>query len=94
MASNFHQPSTQPKAQSEVLKYGERIPGGVSRAHGSVRGKEMERSTEETLRLKQDLMEIFPGQESVVTMTIQCYPDLTDINQISFFILEQMSSED
>ncbi|MCJ8749081.1 hypothetical protein PDJAM_G00172240 [Pangasius djambal] len=99
MASNFPQPSSQPRAQTEVLKYRERTHGGVSRAHGSVRGhsqggKEMERSAEETLRLKQDLVQIFPGQESVVTMTLQCYPMLTDINQLSYFILDQVNTEE
>ncbi|KAI5087952.1 protein KHNYN-like isoform X2, partial [Silurus meridionalis] len=92
-ASNFPQPSPQPRAQTEVLKYRERTPGGASKAHRSARGhsqdrKEMARSAEETLRLKQDLVNIFPGQDSVITMTLQCYPTIKDINQLSFFILE------
>lgn len=99
MASNFPQHSSPPRAQTEVLKYRERTPGGVSRTHGSVGGhsqggKEMERSAEETVRLKQDLLQIFPEQESVVTMTLQCYPTLTDINQLSYFILDQVDTED
>lgn len=99
MASNFPQLSSQPRAQTEVLKYRERTLEGDSRAHGSVKGdseggKEMERSKEDTLRLKQDLVEIFPEQESVIIMTLQCYPDLTDINQLSYFILEQVNTEE
>ncbi|KAI5617695.1 protein KHNYN-like isoform X2, partial [Silurus asotus] len=92
-ASNFPQPSPQPRAQTEVLKYRERTPGGANKAHRSARGhsqdrKEMARSAEETLRLKQDLVNIFPGQDSVITMALQCYPTIKDINQLSFFILE------
>uniref|UniRef100_A0AAY5F2V0 N4BP1 C-terminal UBA domain-containing protein n=1 Tax=Electrophorus electricus TaxID=8005 RepID=A0AAY5F2V0_ELEEL len=63
-------------------------------AHGSGKGqaqagKEMERTSEATLRLKQDLVQIFPGQESMVTMTLQCHPTVTDINKLSHFILEK-----
>ncbi|KAM9449743.1 NEDD4-binding protein 1 isoform 1-T3 [Clarias gariepinus] len=98
MPSNFPQPSHQPRAQTEVLKYRERTPGGISKTHCSLRSpyqgrKEIERSAEETLRLKQDLVQIFPGQESVITMTLQCYPALTDINQLSDFILEQVNTK-
>lgn len=99
LASNSPQPSSQTRSQTEVLSYRERTPVGISRAHGAVGGqsqcrKEMERSAEETLKLKQDLGQIFSGQDSLITMTLQCYPSLTDINQLSYFILEQISTEE
>ncbi|KAG7314104.1 hypothetical protein KOW79_022600 [Hemibagrus wyckioides] len=93
MASNFPQLASQPRPQTEVLNYRERTPGGISRPQGAVRGHSQsrkERSAEETLRLKQDLLQIFPGQESVIIMTLQCYPGDTDINRLSYYILEQM----
>ncbi|XP_058240895.1 NEDD4-binding protein 1-like [Hemibagrus wyckioides] len=97
MASNFPQLASQPRPQTEVLNYRERTPGGISRPQGAVRGHSQsrkERSAEETLRLKQDLLQIFPGQESVIIMTLQCYPGDTDINRLSYYILEQVSSEE
>ncbi|KAG7314105.1 hypothetical protein KOW79_022601 [Hemibagrus wyckioides] len=96
-ASNFPQLASQPRPQTEVLNYRERTPGGISRPQGAVRGHSQsrkERSAEETLRLKQDLLQIFPGQESVIIMTLQCYPGDTDINRLSYYILEQVSSEE
>ncbi|TSY83948.1 NEDD4-binding protein 1 [Bagarius yarrelli] len=98
-ASNSHQPSSQTRSQTEVLNYRERTPFGIGRAHGAVSGqsqsrKETERSEKETLNLKQDLEQIFPGQDRLITMTLQCYPALTDINQLSYFILEQISTEE
>ncbi|GAA6085599.1 protein KHNYN [Tachysurus ichikawai] len=97
IASNLPQTSSQPRPQTEVLNYRERTPGGISRPHGAVRGHSQggkERAAEETLRLKQDLVQIFPGQESLITMTLQCNPAVTDINQLSYLILEQVSSEE
>ncbi|XP_026852488.2 protein KHNYN [Electrophorus electricus] len=95
--SSSSSPSYHPRAQTEVLQYRERTPGGVHSAHGSGKGqaqagKEMERTSEATLRLKQDLVQIFPGQESMVTMTLQCHPTVTDINKLSHFILESQGN--
>ncbi|XP_066507827.1 NEDD4-binding protein 1 [Hoplias malabaricus] len=92
-------PSSQPRAQTEVLQYRERTPGGNNRPNKSDRGqhqaeREVNRSREETLNLKHSLLQIFPGQESVVQMTLQCYPAITDINELSFFILQQQEQKD
>ncbi|XP_076846868.1 protein KHNYN isoform X2 [Brachyhypopomus gauderio] len=89
-------PSYHPPAQTEVLQFRERTPGGVRRAQGSGKGqaqagRERERTSEETLKLKQHLAQVFPGQESMVTMTLQCHPTVTDINKLSYFILEHQS---
>ncbi|KAI4897959.1 hypothetical protein NFI96_025213 [Prochilodus magdalenae] len=94
--SSFSLPAPQPRANTEVLQYRERTPGG--RPHKSGRGppkaeRTANRSAEETLRLKQELVQIFPGQESVVMMTLQCHPNITDINELSSFILEQQDEK-
>lgn len=81
--------SSQPHAQTEILQYRERTPGSAG-GRGRV---PLERKLEETLRIKQDLVEIFPGQENVITMTLQCHPTLTNINQLSHFILEQIDPQ-
>ncbi|KAL7855789.1 hypothetical protein AOLI_G00193930 [Acnodon oligacanthus] len=94
LASSCSLPSPHPCAHTEVLQYRERTTGGSSRPKKSGRApskveEKANRSAEETLRLKQKLVQIFPGQESVVMMTLQCHPTITDINDLSTFILEQ-----
>ncbi|KAL6466784.1 hypothetical protein MHYP_G00245880 [Metynnis hypsauchen] len=94
VASSCSLPSPHPRAHTEVLQYRERTTGGTSRPKKSGRAppkveEKANRSAEETLRLKQELVQIFPGQESVVMMTLQCHPTVTDINDLSTFILEQ-----
>lgn len=83
-------PSLAPRAHTEVLRYRDWTPAG----QGSVRGQgsghsEEVRTAEETLKLKQSLMEMFPQQESVIIMTLQCQPSIKDINRLTDFILEQ-----
>ncbi|XP_007230331.3 protein KHNYN [Astyanax mexicanus] len=95
VASSFPPPTSQPRAHTEVLHYRERTPGGAGRPQKSGRSpsppgeKVKDRSVEETQQLKRELVKIFPGQDSVVMMMLQCHPALTDINQLSEFILEQ-----
>ncbi|XP_067303780.1 protein KHNYN [Pseudorasbora parva] len=48
-----------------------------------------ERTAEETLKLQQSLMPIFPGQESVIIMILQCHPALRDISRLTDLILDQ-----
>lgn len=96
MASSFTSPTSQPRAHTEVLQYRDRTPGGAGRPQKSDRSqspgeKVMDRSVEETQRLKRELVQIFPGQDSVVMMMLQCHPALTDINRLSHFILEQQT---
>lgn len=86
--------SPAPRAHTEVLQYRDWTPGGHSRGQGSVRGEgqahgEEARAAEETLKLKQSLMQIFPEQESVIIMTLQRHPSIRDINRLTDFILEQ-----
>lgn len=94
VSASLSPPSPAPRAHTEVLQYRDWTPGGHSRGQGSVRGEgqghsEDVRTAEETLKLKQSLMQIFPEQESVVIMTLQCYPSIKDINRLTDFILEQ-----
>lgn len=75
-------------AHSEVLQYRDWTPGG--RGQGSGRGQEVkERTAEETLKLQQSLLPIFPGQDSVIIMILQCHPALRDIGRLTNLILEQ-----
>uniref|UniRef100_UPI003AAC2975 NEDD4-binding protein 1 n=1 Tax=Centroberyx gerrardi TaxID=166262 RepID=UPI003AAC2975 len=47
------------------------------------------RSPEETARLRERLCQVFPGQDSMVTLVLQSHPAETDINSLSDLILEQ-----
>ncbi|XP_071315016.1 protein KHNYN isoform X2 [Trachinotus anak] len=55
-------------------------PGQVFRA---------ERNPEETARLREQLCQVFPGQDNMVTLVLQCHATVTDINMLSDLILEQ-----
>ena len=48
-----------------------------------------DRDQEETERLKARLCSVFPGKESLVTLLLQCYPRVTDINTLSSMLLEE-----
>lgn len=83
-----------PRPHTEVLQYRDVTPGGHhSRGQRSIRSDEGRghsedvRTPEETLQLRQSLTQIFPDQESVIIMTLQCHPSIRDINQLSDFIL-------
>ncbi|CDQ87635.1 unnamed protein product [Oncorhynchus mykiss] len=58
---------------------------------GLVLGLGVKRSAEETSRLRESLSQVFPGQDSMVTLVLQCNPTVTDINSLSHIILEQES---
>ncbi|XP_076018544.1 protein KHNYN [Genypterus blacodes] len=47
------------------------------------------RSPEETAGLRECLYQVFPGQDSMVTLVLQSHPAETDINVLSDLILEQ-----
>ncbi|XP_039524877.1 protein KHNYN-like isoform X1 [Pimephales promelas] len=80
--SSFPAAPPAPRAHTELLQYRDRTPGG--------RGQEVsERSVEETLALQQSLLPIFPGQESVIVMILQCHPTLRDLERITHLVLEQ-----
>ncbi|XP_029382281.1 NEDD4-binding protein 1 [Echeneis naucrates] len=48
-----------------------------------------ERDPEETAHLRQQLSQVFPGQDNMVTLVLQCHPAEMDINVLSGLILEQ-----
>ncbi|XP_042582871.1 protein KHNYN-like isoform X1 [Cyprinus carpio] len=84
VSASFPPPSAAPRAHTEVLQYRDWTPGG----HG--RGQEVrERTAEETLKLRQSLMQMFPDQESVIIMILQCHPTVRDISRLADLILEQ-----
>ncbi|XP_047464103.1 protein KHNYN [Mugil cephalus] len=47
------------------------------------------RSPEDTAYLREQLGQVFPGQDHMVTLVLQCHPAETDINVLSDLILEQ-----
>ncbi|XP_029610261.1 protein KHNYN [Salmo trutta] len=101
VSSSFHSPRA-PRAQTEVLQFRDWTPGVVvepepsqARGNGQARagpgglGLGVKRSAEETSRIRESLSQVFPGQDSMVTLVLQCNPTVTDINSLSHFILEQ-----
>ncbi len=96
VSAAFTPPSAAPRAHTEVLQYRDWTPGGHGRGQGSSRGQSdegrqqvSERTAEETLKLQQTLVQIFPNQESVIIMILQCHPTVRDINRLTDLILEQ-----
>ncbi|KAL0189853.1 hypothetical protein M9458_016952, partial [Cirrhinus mrigala] len=63
--------------------------GGGQWDEGEGRQEVRERTAEETLKLRQSLVQIFPEQESVIIMILQCHPTITDVNRLTNLILEQ-----
>lgn len=58
-------------------------------AAGHGLGVRAERSPEETATLREQLCQIFPNQDNMVTLVLQCHSAETDINVLSDLILEQ-----
>ncbi|KAM3857546.1 NEDD4-binding protein 1 [Diretmus argenteus] len=93
-----------PRSQTEVLHYRDITPGGAlgppeaggSRGNGRGQGRaghvktshHQQRSPEETAMLRGHLCQVFPGQDSMVTLVLQSNPTETDINSLSHLILE------
>lgn len=48
-----------------------------------------DRSPEETAGLREQLCQVFPDQDNMVTLVLQCHPAETDVNVLSDLILEQ-----
>ncbi|KAM3589930.1 uncharacterized protein V6R79_000219 [Siganus canaliculatus] len=88
-------PSTlPPRPQTEVLSFRDRTAGrnvdaGLGGNHGKGRGHGKGRSPEETAGLREQLCQVFAGQENMVLLVLQCNPAETDINVLSDLILEQ-----
>ncbi|MEQ2190647.1 hypothetical protein XENOCAPTIV_003700 [Xenoophorus captivus] len=51
-----------------------------------------DRNPEETARLRAQLLTVFPGQDSMVTLVLQCHGAEKDINVLSDLILEQQKN--
>ncbi|XP_016114566.1 protein KHNYN-like isoform X2 [Sinocyclocheilus grahami] len=84
VSASFPPPSAARHAHTEVLQYRDWTPGG----HG--RGQEVrERTAEETLKLRQSLVQIFPDQESVIIMILQYHPTVRDVSRLTDLVLEQ-----
>lgn len=49
----------------------------------------VDRSPEETARLREQLCQVFTGQDNTVALVLQCNPAETDINVLSDQILQQ-----
>ncbi|XP_034712973.1 protein KHNYN isoform X2 [Etheostoma cragini] len=63
--------------------------GHQQRQLGSVgQGLGADRSPEETASLREQLCHIFPGQDNMVALVLQCHPAETDMNVLSDQILE------
>ncbi|KAI1888657.1 hypothetical protein AGOR_G00187400 [Albula goreensis] len=71
-------------AQTEVLQYRTQPAGGGAKpGKGAGRGGRGDSS-----RLREHLLQVFPGEDSLVTMALHCNPGNTDINELSELILK------
>uniref|UniRef100_A0A3Q4I9K6 KH and NYN domain containing n=1 Tax=Neolamprologus brichardi TaxID=32507 RepID=A0A3Q4I9K6_NEOBR len=61
-------------------------------ATGHGQGVRAERSPDETANLREQLCQVFPNQDNMVTLVLQCHSAETDINVLSDLILEQQST--
>lgn len=91
------------RAHSEVLNYRDRTPGGtVHVTRGGNRGKgrgkgqpgdpdlvfRADRSPGETAGLREELCQVFLGQDNMVTLVLQSHPAETDLHVLSDLILQ------
>lgn len=97
-------PPNGPRPQIEPANYRDRSPGGAWEPPGGNRrgprqtwsrpgsepGLKPDRSPEETARLREELCVVFPEQDTIVTLMLQCHPKETDINTLSALILEDV----
>uniref|UniRef100_A0A8D3DY47 NEDD4-binding protein 1 n=1 Tax=Scophthalmus maximus TaxID=52904 RepID=A0A8D3DY47_SCOMX len=73
-------------------KHQHRPHGGPGQGPGPGPGPgpvlQADRSPEETSSLRQQLCQVFPGQDNVVTLVLQVHPTQTDVNLLSDLILD------
>ncbi|KAI3376218.1 hypothetical protein L3Q82_016732, partial [Scortum barcoo] len=95
--------SKHPRSQTELLNFRDRTmdgaldvshKGGRSKGRGHGKGwdaghQQRQRSAEETASLREQLCHVFPGQDNMVALVLQCHPAETDINVLSDQLLEQ-----
>ncbi|CAN9509560.1 unnamed protein product [Ophioblennius macclurei] len=75
--------------------------GAAGRVRGRGHGKGWEaptpavasRSSEATAVLREQLCQVFPGQDNMVTLVLQCHAAETDLNVLSDLILEQQRDQ-
>uniref|UniRef100_G3Q4Z1 KH and NYN domain containing n=1 Tax=Gasterosteus aculeatus TaxID=69293 RepID=G3Q4Z1_GASAC len=65
-------------------------PRGKGRDAGLLQGRLAERGPEETAALREQLCQVFPGQDNMVALVLQSHPAETDINVLSDLLLEQL----
>lgn len=66
--------------------------GHLHRKHGAKGpglGFGADRTPQETASLREQLCQVFQGQDNMVTLVLQCHPAETDINVLSDLILEE-----
>lgn len=93
---NTFRSSRPPRSQTEVLNFRDRMAGNTETGSGQSwdRPRQLgtqaaDRSTEETACLREQLCQVFAGQENMVVLVLQCHPAERDINVLSDLILEQ-----
>ncbi|XP_028330536.1 NEDD4-binding protein 1 [Gouania willdenowi] len=74
-------------------------PGAERRKNGAESGQRRgpnlpTRSAEQTAALRESLIQVFPDQDNIVTLVLQCHVTETDINVLSDLILEQQLESD
>ncbi|XP_060886816.1 protein KHNYN isoform X2 [Labrus mixtus] len=86
-----------PRSQTEVLNFRDRTTGGaLDVTQGGNRGKgqgkgQRDRSLEETGSLREQLCQVFLGQDNMVALVLQSHPSEMDVNVLSDMILQQQA---
>lgn len=83
--------SRPPHSQTEVLNFRDYAAGNAEAGSGQGRDRPrpFDRSLEETAGLREQLCQVFAGQENMVVLLLQCHPAERDVNVLSDLILEQ-----
>lgn len=95
MANTFRS-SRPPRSQTEVLNFRDRTAGNTETGSGQSWDRPRQfstpaadRSLEETACLREQLCQVFAGQDNMVVLVLQCNPAERNINVLSDLILEQ-----
>lgn len=94
--ANAFQSSRPQHSQTEVLNFRDRVAGNIETGSGQSWDRPRQfgtpaadRSLEETACLREQLCQVFTGQDNMVVLVLQCHPAERDINVLSDLILEQ-----
>lgn len=95
IATAFRSPRP-PRSQTEVLNFRDRTNGNAEMGSGNTWNRPRQfgvpagdRSLEETAGLREQLCQVFSGQDNMVALVLQCHPAERDVNVLSGLILEQ-----